>query len=218
MDVSAVNCTPIKPQGSFGNDEDTNYAQVLRITKDLNDEFVHSDEIKKPLAAMASIGLAGLLAFAGGKKIGSIISSLSKNRLPQAFEGALKNGSKAVKDTAAKLVKENPSTKLEKAKNIAGKVIGKTEELARKGYKKLAYAGIPNEATAADKATSAFKNIAGWAGVATIFPGICSRDTDDDGVNDILQKGQNAYTGTETKFNKYMHNTSVLADLVETLT
>ena len=71
MNVSAVNCTPIKPQVSFGNDLDSNYNQIINKTQELNDELIHSDQIKKPLAVAGSLGLAALAAFVTGQKIAS---------------------------------------------------------------------------------------------------------------------------------------------------
>ncbi len=216
MNISATNCTPIKPEASFkGNFYETSsdYDRVLRVTNQLNDEFVESDDIKKPFAAAASIGLAGLLAFASGKKLASIFTTYAK-KAPVAMEGLLKQGSKSAQDFATSLINENPD-KLSKVKNVAGKAIGQVEKLARNGYKKLVYSGIPESANVQERATKAFQNAAGWVGLATVFPAICGRDANDDGVSDILQKGQNAYTGTKTKFGKAFEETSKIAELAE---
>ena len=122
MNVSAVNCTPLKPQVSFGNNEDVSYAQVLNLTKGLNDEFVSSEEIKSPVAALASIGLAGLLAYAGGKGVGNILSKVSKGRIVTGFEGLLKGVSTKAKDFSGKLINQNPG-KLNKVKNVELQVL-----------------------------------------------------------------------------------------------
>ena len=217
MNVSAVNCTPLKPQVSFGNNEDVSYAQVLNLTKGLNDEFVSSEEIKSPVAALASIGLAGLLAYAGGKGVGNILSKVSKGRIVTGFEGLLKGVSTKAKDFSGKLINQNPG-KLNKVKNVAGNTIEKAEGFGRRVYNKLANSGLAENATAADKTKNAFLNAAGWAGVATVFPDICARDTDGDGVKDILQKSQNACTGTETRFDRYLHDASLIAELVANFT
>lgn len=219
MNVSAINCTPIKPQTPSFNggfvDKSDDYDRVVEVTSRINDEFVESDSIKKPVAAAASIGLAGLLAFASGKKLATFASTYLK-KAPQTLETALKTGSKAVKNASKTLINENPD-KLSKAKNIAGKAIEGAENIARKGYKKLAYAGISEEVVNPERATKAFQNIGGWLGLATVFPAICGRDANNDGVSDILQRGQNAYTGTKGTFDRAFENTSKIAELADIL-
>lgn len=220
MNVSAINCTPIKPQtpsfnGSFA-DKSEDYDRVLEVTSRINDQFVESATIKRPIAAAASVGLAGLLAFASGKKLAGFVSTYAK-KAPLALENALKTGSKTVQNTSKKLINENPD-KLSKAKNIAGKAIKGAEDIARKGYKKLAYTGISEEVINPERAEKAFKNIGGWLGLATIFPGVCKRDTNENNVPDLLEIGANAYTGTKSKFDKAFENTSKITELVELLT
>ncbi len=208
MSISAVNCTPIKPQVSFGKDEysDRDFMAVQKLTDDLNDTFVNSDDIKKPAAVAASVALAGVIAFVSGKKIASTITKIAP-KLPEMLEGGLRKGANFVKNQAAKLQTEAPATKLEKAKDLAGKAIGKTESFARNLYKKVA----------TGDAVSTFKNAAGLGAVATVVPTVCSKDNDGDGVSDIMQKGTNAYTGTKTRFGTILDNTSKLADLAEIL-
>ena len=53
MNISATNCTPIKPQASFKGDNnfsDKEFDKLMEISDKFNDEYVHSDNIKKPLA------------------------------------------------------------------------------------------------------------------------------------------------------------------------
>ena len=209
MSISAINCTPIKPQVSFGNtltDEDGKYVAVRKLTDELNDSLVKSEDIKKPVAVVASVALAGLAAFASGKKLASLVIN-DNSKIPELFEKGLKKGADSMKKMAANLSKENPATKLDKAKNLAGRVIGAVESTGRKAYSKIAAKG----------AASAFTNTAGVAAAATVIPAVCSRDTDSDGVSDIMQKGTNAYTGTTTKFDSIIDTATKLSAIAEVL-
>jgi len=208
MSISAVNCTPIKPQVSFGKDDysDREFMALQKLTDDLNDTFVNSDDIKKPAAIAASIALAGVVAFVSGQKIASVVTRVAP-KLPETIQGGLRKGANFVKNQAVKLQSEAPSTKLDKAKNVAGKAIGKAECVARDLYKKVA----------TGDAVSTFKNAVGLGAVATVVPTVCSKDNDGDGVSDIMQKGTNAYTGTKTRFGAILENTSKFAELVEIL-
>ncbi len=222
MNVSAVNCTPIKPQVSFGNDQDSNknYDHILSTTKDLNDQLIHSDQIKKPLAIAGSLGLAGLTAFVMGQKLATPISKITFNKgkenaktLASCFENTLKHASHAVKNAASKLGNDG-STKIGKVKNAAGKAIGKAEELARGAYKKIAYSGIANNAEASDKAAKAFQNVVGIACVPTALAAVSSKDADGNGLSDIMQNDVNPYDKTKDKMDKYVHNAYVLTELL----
>ena len=223
MNVSAVNCTPIKPQVSFGNDSDTNYNQIINKTQELNDQLVHSDQIKKPLAIAGSLGLAALAAYVTGQKIASpfakkIIGKNTENAktLACCFEDTLKRGSSAVREKASKLMGDT-STKTGKLKNTAGEILRKTEKFARNAYKKVAYFGIDDNIEAADKAVKAFQNIGGCVAVPAAIAITTSKDVDGNGVSDMLQTEANPYDKTRNKMDKYMHNAYVLTELIDTI-
>ena len=229
MNISAVNCTPIKPQ-TFGNIISDEYQKLCKLedfSDGVIDEFVASEQqdkktnIKKPLAAAASVGLAGLLAFASGRLAANKIAEVLKSAhvdLPGVMDNSLRKVSGKMKDTASKLLSENPATKSAKAKNVLSKVISTTENVAKKGYKKIAYSRVLAEDTAEVIKSKAFANMGGALGVATILPTVCSKDNDENGVADILQIGQNAYTGTKTKMSDMLNNVGKLSDLVSILT
>lgn len=211
MKVSAVSCTPIKPQASFGHDDTADYELVKAQTQEV-DKFVNSAQIKKPVAAVASIALAAVMAYAGGAKIGNVISRITKGKVPEAVVGFVKKGADKVQDTAANIIANaDKTTKLGKIKNLAGKAMGGAEKYARKGFKKLAKEGSANP-------TKAFETMLGLGSVATVFPGVITRDKDGDGVSDILQRGQNAYTGTQTRMDNALEKVGFIADLVDSLT
>ncbi len=229
MNISAVNCTPIKPQ-TFGNnitEETEKYNQIEKFTDGIMDEFVASEEtdkksfIKKPIAAAASVGLAALLAYASGRLAANKLAEVLKTvhvDLPGVMDNSLRKVSGKMKDTAAKLLSENPATKSAKVKNVLSKAISGSESIANKAYKKIAYTKVLSGDTAEIIRTKAFGNIGGVLGVSTILPTVCSKDNDENGVADILQLGQNAYTGTRTKMTDLLNNVGKMGDLVTLLT
>ena len=206
MNISAVNCTPIKPEVSFGKSDDYEYTKLRELTTQLNDEFVESDDIKKPVSVIASVGLAAILAFASGKKIASLVKK-AVPKAPESIEKALKSISNSLKSASSKLSVEEPISKLDKTKNLSSELIRQINDKCSKLYGKFAKNG----------ADSAFSNAVGIAAAASVVPTICSRDNDGDGVSDIMQKGTNAYTGTKTRFDKVLSQTSILTDIAELL-
>ena len=72
MSISSINCTPIKPQVSFGENEEAQYRQLAAQTMALNDSFTPKQADgeatkKSPLGTMASLATAVLVTYAGGK-------------------------------------------------------------------------------------------------------------------------------------------------------
>ena len=82
----------------------------------------------------------------------------------------------------------------------------------------MAYSGIADDVVGADRAQKAFENVAGAVGLATVVPEIVSRDANEDGVEDILQKSQNAYTSTEEKIAQVTKDLGVVTDIIQSLT
>ncbi len=227
MNISATNCTPIKPQASFGGNEKGNshidkelpsdeYTRTIIIADKANEDLVNSDSIKKPIAAAASVALAGLVAFVSGKKIAQVATSVCKT-LPTTVENTLKKSSSIVQEKASKLASES-SGKLAKAKNITGKALKKTEEFARKGYTKIAYSGIADNVVNPERANKAFQNVVGAATVAATVPVVCSKDSDGNGVADLMEKTTNAYAGTTKKCSSAVQGASQIAELISELT
>ncbi len=213
MNVSAVNCTPIKPQASFGrNDFENDYSNAKTKVADFQQNLVDSDDIKSPAGIALSVAASVAGIYAVGKFAGGSIASMFKSA-PVKFESTLKKGSEFVQKKAQTLTTDMNPGKLNKAKNFAGKAISKTEELARKGYKKIAYSGIADDIVNPERANKAFKNAAGAATVAAVVPQIIRKDSNDDGVKDIMQKSQNAYIGAQSKVN----NLSALGELISVL-
>lgn len=211
MAVPAVNCSPIKPQTSFGKANGENYNEVVKLTDSLNDDFVNSSQIKKPVAAAASIALAALVAYVGGSKIASVITKVAP-KAPEVFTSNIDKVGNTVSKVAKNLQKEAPG-KLGKVKNFAGKALSKAGTVVKKGYDKIG----GNIENVAEKSNTVFQNVFGVGAMATILPGLFSKDCDQNGVSDILEKGQNAYTGTKTGVAGALEKTSQFAELIDLL-
>ncbi len=192
----------------------TNKEEILdKIEKG---EVVAAGDIKNPINIAASIVLAGLSIYVTGKNAGALFSKVFKGA-PAAMENGLKGASKFIEKRAKSLTTVTPG-KLNKAKDIAGKILYKTEELAKKGYKRIAYAGIPKNINASERTTEAFKNVSGAGAVALMVPRILKRDSNEDGVSDIMQKTQNAYTGTKRDIGSALENATVISEVISALT
>ncbi len=227
MKVSAINCTPIKPQVSFGQTDEKKSEDELKLDKckqfadKVDDEYVKSSNVKKPVAAVVSVALAGLLAFATGKVIAqkaAVIGEKLKLNLPELLDKNLRSLSNGVTKAADKLKNDNPVTKSDKFKNMVGKTVTSAVNFGKSLYRKIAYSGVADDATVAVRQAKAFANLGGIAGIATAFPAVATRDNNDDGVSDILQTGQNAYTGAKTKMGQVMEKAGRFSELVDLLT
>ena len=257
MNISATNCTPIKPQ-SFKSVE-TNYRQLHTASQKLSGECVDSNDIKKPLAiatsfaALVGLGIAkgrvaaiassslfetvqNLIAKYKGKgqEIASEVAGDVKDvaskaadeaketvknaKLGVVVENGLKKAATFAKENIGKLrtVAEEGKelTKFQKIKNAAADVLDFVVDFAKKAYKKIAYSNIDEKVVGDERAKEAFENVAGAAGAAVVVPEVLSRDADGDGVKDILQKSQNAYTKAEERFGHLSENISAFGEFV----
>lgn len=224
MNISATNCTPIKPQASFKGDNnfsDKEFDKLMEVSDKFNDEYVHSDNIKKPLAIIGSVALATLTAFVFGSKIvGFARRAYPKLTNPddaKYFENYIKKGAEKVKKFATDL-QSNEGGKFSKVKNMIGKGIEKAEDLTKTAYKKITNIGTKNLQNPGDIAAKKLENLGGAAAVATMVPGALNSDSDGDGVSDLCQRGVNAYTGTKTQINNTIEKANVLGDLIDALT
>lgn len=221
MSISAINCVPIKPKASFAGSEGTkekhvDYDQIIQVTdkaynKVSSDNYVSSKSIKKPLAIASSLALAALVSYVGGAKIATLTSKVMP-KAPEKVVAGLDKVMTKMPETAEHL--KSATGKFAKGKAVAGALLNKFAGVAKKGYDKI---GGSLEAGAA-KNQKVFENIFGIATTASLLPGLLSKDANEDGVSDILQKGQNAYTGAKTNVNDAVANLSLVGELVDILT
>ena len=261
MNISAVKCTPIKPQSFKSLDE--NYQQLRNTSQKLSSECVDTNDIKKPLAIATS--LAALVGFGiaqgrvsakassavfetvqelfskykakgqeaaadvaadvkdAASKVANEAKETVKNaKLGVAVENGLKKASAFAKENISKLrtVAEEGKelTKFQKVKNFVADALDFVVEFAKDIYKKIAYSNIDEKIVGDERAKQAFENVAGVAGAAVVVPEVLSRDADGDGVKDILQKSQNAYTKAEEKFGHLSEEISAVGEVVRMFT
>lgn len=272
MNISAVKCTPIKPQSFKGID--SNYQQLHRTATELSNNVVDANDIKRPLAvvtslaALVGVGIAKgrVSAVAGSavfetiqnlvakykgkgqeiaaevagdvKDVASKVATEAKDaatkvadeaketvknaKLGVAVENGLKKAAGFAKENIGKLrtVAEEGKelTKFQKIKNVAADVLDFVLDFAKKAYKKIAYSNIDKKVVGDERAKQAFENVAGVAGAAVVVPDVLTRDADDDGIKDILQKSQNAYTKAEEKFGHLAEDISAVGEVLRMLT
>ena len=223
MNISAMNCTPIKPQvASFKGDKfsDEDFDALIEMTDKINDEYVQSSTIKKPLAIVGSVALAAVAAFTFGTKIvafvNKIVPSLTDPNNKMYFEKFIKNGANKAKNIATDL--QSGTGKAPKFKKAVGSVLETVIEGAKNIYKKITTIGTSKLTDDVTIAQKKLENLGGVAAAATFVPAAVSSDSDEDCVSDMCQKGVNAYTGTKSQINKAVEGANVLGDLVEALT
>lgn len=188
MNVSAINCTPIKPQASFGYAQGAEEAQrVLELSKQLKDSF--NKEVqqgnessegkitnKNPIQTTLSVLGACATMFALGKGAGKGVVAVAK-KLPEGFkENVLKSGS------SVKTFISNQASKFsgkETSPNFLLKSIGKALKNAK--------------ATISKNPEKSFTNATGIIAATTLVPAITTADGNKDGIADIAQNNINAY-------------------------
>lgn len=245
MDISASNYSTINPREALIKFDDSDLRSVLEKTDSLNDKNVVSEDVKDPVAVFSSVALAALGVYAIAKGSAKKITNTFPG-LASKVEGTLSKASTVAKSGAKALRVDNPTTKVEKAKDFAGKVIDTVDDKAVAAYKKVAYRGLSpysqesralykkvrDEAVKNGKTIEEARNIAkkvlkdklasqaltnavglGAGGVA--LAEICKRDSNEDGLNDIMQKSQNVYTGAKNTCNSSLATINALSSIME---
>lgn len=207
MNISAVNCTPIKPQTSFGTSQCTYDAtKVLQLSKKLEDSFKTQqaniedpsciDETITPKGHIqTAVSVLGACAamFALGKGAGKGLVALAKKVPASAKENILNTGKKAataISEQAAKLPKN------EKVSTILSNTVGKAFNAAK--------------AHVIKNPEKSFTTAAGVLAATTLVPSIATADGNNDGIADIAQNNINAY---ESVFQK----AEIFADIINAL-
>ena len=195
MNISAVNCTPIKPQ-AFGNDIDK--AQVvLTKSKALGDSFTKDPEQKSKIATAVSVAGAFLTCFLLGKGL----ASKTLEVFPK-LTGHIVNLSKKVASGASVLagkVKSVPVPEKVVNSKVATVVKETSEKIASNPKFKEAVdfasqkAGVVINKVKAQSPETLIKNSAGLASMALLGRQVSTVDGNGDGIADIAQKDVNAY-------------------------
>ena len=204
MNVSAINCSPIKPQVSFGAPEGVDEAnKVLTLSKELSDSFKKEDsegnQIKNPLHTAVSVLTAGMAMFALGKGIGKLgwkgLDKAKSAIAPEKMQ-VVKDKVHVAKDFVSKQTAKLP--KNEKVASFFSKTFGKAAGAVKNGLAKIT------------KDEKAFTTAAGVVAASTLVPKIASADANGDGISDIAQKNVNAYQSA-------FKSAEIFADMVNAL-
>lgn len=171
---------------------------------ELSTKLVDSKDVKSPFAAVLAITYAGIKSFVKGAGTVLTLEKFTGGKISGAFEKGLKKGSNTIKTFADKM------TSKEGAKVIGhlGKAFEGGRKIAVNTYKKLSRGS----------STRGLAFITGIITAASLLPGILKRDTNKDGVADIMQKSQNVYDKRCKTLDEVSEKTTVLTEMVQLLT
>ncbi|MCD7780136.1 MAG: hypothetical protein LUH05_05640 [Candidatus Gastranaerophilales bacterium] len=176
------------------------------------------DDLKSPLMIAGSVAASILATYATGKIAASRLTVIPfMEKVPVAVEEKLKSASGNIQNYAKKLISDSPEGTVNKLKNAAGKTMKNLEKAARTGYKKIAYVNTENVKNP-ERARRAFTNVSGTVAVASLVPKILSSDHNEDGIKDVAQKSQNAYTGRRNDIYNTVNNLTMFGELIEAFT
>lgn len=207
MNVSAINCSPIKPQVSFGAPEGVDEAnKVLTLSKELSDTFKKEDsegnQIKNPLHTALSVLTAGMAMFALGKGIGKLgwkgLDKAKSAITPEKMQ-VVKDKVHVAKDFVSKQTAKLP--KNEKVATFFNKTVGKAANAVKTSVAKAV------EKNGAEKV---FTTAAGVVAASTLVPKVATADANGDGIADIAQSKVNAYQSA-------FKSAEIFADMVNAL-
>lgn len=223
MNISAINCTPIKPQ-SFGMNCDgegtqevnlkkapVSYDTLLKTADEFESNYIASSDVKTPGQIATSVGLLGIKTFAVGAAAATLMASLSGGKIPNTAINGLKNVSKGLINTSQKLAEANTG-KLGKVRSVAAKGIAGAEKYAHAFYNKVIAKGTEGDIA------KQFSRLVGLAVAANAVPAACKIDNNNDGISDITQRSQSIYDTTKTNCNKLVEGASLFSEVASVLT
>ena len=210
MSISAVSgCVPIKPQVSFGS---VDFSKSDKI----NDTYVKSSDIKSPVAIGGSLALAMFASAKTGKGLTNLITS--RNFAQNAgvkFENGVNKAFTSMSEQANKLKEAKGDGILTKVKHGAGKTIETIERALNYSFEKVAYSFIKKDSVNPQRANEALGNVVGAATATGVTCDILTKDSNGDGVCDIMQKSQNAYTGSKNTYESTSQILGLISDVAE---
>lgn len=173
---------------------------------DLFGQLVDSEDMKGPVAAVASVGYAGVKSFAKGAATALLADKLFNNKPSELFKQGLKKGSELAENASVKLL-TSEGKKISKFANIAGEAIDKTNGALKQAYKTISK----------NSATKGLAIVGGALTALALVPGLLKKDSNEDGVADIMQKSQNVYAQNTQKLDKFQEKMGVAAELAQLL-
>ncbi len=184
MSISAVNCTPIKPQVAFGKEVDFSDVDRLYDASRKYDEFIDSsnDKPKKKsiFKTFISVGMAVAATFIGGK----LLAAKALEILPKNTSDKIADFAKFVFGKVSNgliiLSQNEKHVRLANAAEHANNILSSFKSGMSNVVKNQGVDGI-------------IKNTAGLASIVGLTPKIVTADGNNDGIADIAQEGVNAY-------------------------
>lgn len=203
MSISAINCSPLKPQVSFRSAQGVDEAnKVLQLSKQLGDNFHKVDsegnDIKNPLQTATSVLAACLAMFALGKGAGKVALTAAK-KVPASAKKTIADGFGKVKTFVSKQAAKLP--KNEKVTTVLNNTVGKASNAVKSSVAK---------AVQKSGAEKVFTTTAGVVAASTLVPKIVKADDNGDGIADIAQKSVNAYQSA-------FKSAEIFADMISAL-
>lgn len=178
MNISAINCTPIKPQAqtSFKSDRTLTQEDCLDLIKQIGDDSM--PDKKGKVATLISIATAVAVTFIGAKFVAAKAFDLFPTAPDKIYNGLKKVANKAKAKFGEFATSDKP------LKKFVGEKGGKVENEARNLFKKIKGDKEPKEA---------LKTLFGLGSMATVAPKVATVDGNEDGTPDIAQSKVNAY-------------------------
>ncbi len=189
MTISAINYSGVKPQTSFKSNEQDRFKEFRDYTYyKLQNYNVKPGDIKEPIAIAGTFLLAAVIPYATTKCITTeLLSSNAAKKFCYSIEAKIKNKADNFRDGVKRLSETNGGGIIDNVKKYTGKGIGFVENTARNIYKSIAYVGLPADMEKKEKSAKAMANIVAAGAVGAILPDICTKDSDGDGIKDIMQ-------------------------------
>ncbi len=187
MVISAVGNTTLNNNVSLKGNEKSKTSETKGHTYKFRNHTVNSNDIKEPVVVAGTLVGAALLSYLSVQCIAAGLLARFAPNLSVSVENGLKNTANKIKDNAAKWAETKTEGTFSKIKKYAGKALGKAEAGARKLYKGVAYIGLPESMQGKERTYNAFGNIAGTGAFGITLHQLCTKDSDGDGIKDILQ-------------------------------
>ena len=187
MAISAINNMPSNDNVSSKGNEPDKKVEKKGHTYRFKNHSVNSDDIKEPVVVAGTLVGAALLSYLSVQCIAAGILARFAPNLSVSVENGIRNTANKIRENANNWSQINHNGVLSKAKQLFGKSLGKIESGARKLYKGVAYIGLPESMQGKEKTYNAFGNIAGTCAFGITLHQLCTKDSDGDGIKDILQ-------------------------------
>lgn len=180
MNISAINCTPIKPQAqtSFKSDRTLTQEDCLDLIKQIGDDSM--PEKKGKIATLISIATAVAVTFFGAKFLANKAFEILPKDAASKIYGAMRNGANKTKAKLGEFAASDSSFK-----KFVGEKGGKVEDGARKVFNKIK--------GDKDDPKEILKTLFGLGSMVTVAPKVATVDGNEDGTPDIAQSKVNAY-------------------------